>query len=138
MSDHAAVLFSNDAFYVAFATRDFEIMNQVWAHSTPVTCIHPGWELLAGRESVMESWQDILSSSNSPEIRCQDASAFVIGETAYVVCTEALKDKGYLIATNIFIQEDNLWKMVHHQAGAIPTPPNETATPPPPEPGSLI
>jgi hypothetical protein len=91
-----------------------------------------------GREAVMDSWQDILTSKNSPDIRCQDASASILGDTAYVVCTEVLKDKGYLIATNIFIREGNLWKMVHHQAGAIPAPQNEDETPPPPEPGSLI
>ena len=138
MSDQAAVLFANDAFYVAFATKDIDAMEQIWAKHIPITCLHPGWELLAGQETVMESWQDILSSSNSPEIRCQDASASVLGDIAYVVCTEVLKEQGYLIATNIFIREENLWKMVHHQAGAIPAPPNETETPPPPEPDSLI
>ncbi|MEL0106379.1 MAG: nuclear transport factor 2 family protein [Rhodospirillales bacterium] len=138
MSDQAAVLFANDAFYVAFATKDIDTMDQVWAQHTPVTCLHPGWELLVGREAVMDSWQDILTSKNSPDIRCQDASASILGDTAYVVCTEVLKDKGYLIATNIFIREGNLWKMVHHQAGAIPAPQNEDETPPPPEPGSLI
>jgi len=138
MSDHAAVLFANDAFYVAFATQDLEAMEHVWAQTVPITCLHPGWELLTGREIVMESWEGILSNANSPEIRCQDASASILGDTAYVVCTEVLKDKGYLIATNIFIREGNLWKMVHHQAGAIPAPEVETEFPPPPKPGSLI
>jgi len=138
MSDQAAVLFANDAFYVAFATKDFETMDQIWAQMTPVTCIHPGWELLAGRETVMDSWRDILASPNSPDIRCQDAGASVMGDTAYVVCTEILKDKGYLIATNIFIREGNIWKLVHHQAGALPAPPGETEMPPPPKPDSLI
>jgi hypothetical protein len=138
MSDHAAVLFANDAFYVAFATKDVDAMKIIWAQTMPITCLHPGWELLTGRETVMDSWDGILLNDNSPEIRCQDASASVLGDTAYVVCTEVLKDKGYLIATNIFIREGNLWKMVHHQAGAIQAPEEETELPPPPEPGSLI
>ena len=126
MPDQAAVLFANDAFYLAFATKDIAAMDQVWATNTPVTCIHPGWDMTAGRNAVMESWRDILASPNAPEIRSHNASVSVIGDTAYVVCTEILEDKGFLIATNIFVREGSLWKMVHHQAGAVPPPSKET------------
>ncbi|MEQ8193277.1 MAG: nuclear transport factor 2 family protein, partial [Rhodospirillales bacterium] len=62
---------------------------------------------------------------NAPEIRCHNASVSVIGDTAYVVCNEILKDKGFLIATNIFVREGSLWRMIHHQAGTAPPPPRE-------------
>ena len=50
MPEHAAVLFANDVFYLAFANQDFEAMQSIWAAKTPVTCIHPGWDVLSDRE----------------------------------------------------------------------------------------
>lgn len=121
MSEYVAVLFANEAFYLAFAGRDLEAMDHVWAARTPVTCIHPGWNLLCGRNEVMASWRAILGAAETVAIRCRDPSANVLGDTAYVTCYESL-DRGLLIATNIFAREDGAWKMVHHQAGAAPQP----------------
>ena len=42
--------------------------------------------------------------------------AFVLGAVAYVICFEDL-DGGYLVATNVFVREGSLWRMIHHQAG---------------------
>ena len=67
----------------------------------------------------MTSWQQILSSVHSPDIRCCNATAYVNDSVAYVVCHETLSNST-LIATNIFILEDNLWKLIHHQAGPTP------------------
>ena len=121
MSDYVAVLFANDAFYLAFTNRDMEAMDVAWSERPSITCIHPGWELLSGREDVIESWDAILSSGNSPSVAWHDASASVIGDMAYVVCYEELEG-AYLMATNIFTREDGVWKLVHHQAGAAPPP----------------
>jgi ketosteroid isomerase-like protein len=124
MSEHAAVLFANEAFYVAFAVCDFPAMDALWSRRPSVTCIHPGWSVLAGRDSVMESWRSILANPNAPRVGCRNAVAHVLGDTAYVVCYEAI-DGSFLIATNVFVREDGGWKMVHHQAGATPPPPPE-------------
>jgi ketosteroid isomerase-like protein len=124
MSEQAAVLFANEAFYVAFAVCDFSAMDALWSRRWSVTCIHPGWNVLAGREPVMESWRAILSSPNAPRVGCRNAVARVLGDTAYVICYEAI-DSSFLVATNVFAREDGGWKMVHHQAGATPSPPLE-------------
>lgn len=121
MSAHVAVLFANDAFYLAFATRDLAAMDALWARRAPVSCIHPGWNLLAGRDEVMRSWQAILGSPNSPKIKCRNPEARLNGTTAYVVCYEEVA-QGFLVATNIFVREDDAWKVVHHQAGATSPP----------------
>lgn len=128
MPEHAAVLFANDAFYLAFANRDLVAMDDIWSKGTPVTCIHPGWAPLDGRDAVMESWQAILSSPSSPNITCQNAEARILGDVACVICHEVL-DQGVLVATNIFVREGDGWKIIHHQAGASP-PPEEEAEPP--------
>ena len=124
MSEHAAVRFANEAFYIAFAGRDMEAMEALWARRAAVSCIHPGWGPLAGREAVLESWRAILSQSQSPRVQCRNQEAHVLGDVAYVVCHEALT-QDFLVATNIFVREDGAWKMVHHQAGPAPPPPED-------------
>ena len=122
MSQQVAVLFANEAFYVAFAACDYRAMDALWSGRDRVSCIHPGWNALAGRDPVMESWRAILANPGAPRIGCRNAVAHVLGDTAYVVCYEAI-DGGFLVATNVFVREGGDWMMVHHQAGAAPPPP---------------
>jgi hypothetical protein len=119
-----AVLFANEAFYAAFTSRDLEAMNKVWSERDTITCIHPGWTALLGREAVMESWRAILTNPQSPQVNVSGAAATVLGEVAYVICYEHLSD-AVLVATNIFVREAGWWRLVHHQAGTSP-PPAET------------
>ena len=116
MSDADAILFANEAFYRAFADRDSEAMLELWSRTAPVACVHPGWGALFGYEAVMESWLGIIRNPQSPAILCHDAHARQYGDTAAVICFEEIQGN-YLIATNLFIREGRLWKMVHHQAG---------------------
>ncbi|MDX1423604.1 MAG: nuclear transport factor 2 family protein, partial [Kiloniellales bacterium] len=52
MSQAAAVLFVNEAFYAAFRDRDFATLEALWARRAPVACIHPGWQALDDREEI--------------------------------------------------------------------------------------
>lgn len=113
---HAAVLAANEAFYRAFAARDLAAMDRVWAREAAVACVHPGWAPLFGRDAVMESWAGILGNPSSPNIRCLQAQASVYGEIAMVLCYEVV-ERGYLVATNLFVHEGGVWKLFHHQAG---------------------
>ena len=135
MNDEQAVLFANEAFYRAFDDGDAGAMDDVWARDAPVACIHPGWGAISGRENVMESWRAILTGSNRPAIESLAATAFVYGDTAFVICYESL-DEGLLIATNVFVREEGAWKMVHHQAG--PSAPPEIEEPDDDEPATLV
>jgi ketosteroid isomerase-like protein len=110
------VLSANSAFYAAFRARDLDAMRGLWATEHFVACVHPGWHVLYGRDEVMASWEAILGSEESPPIRCQDATAIVLGDSAFVTCTENL-DGTELVATNVFAQENGSWKLVHHHAG---------------------
>jgi ketosteroid isomerase-like protein len=116
MSQHDAVLFANEAFYLAFSSRDMAAMTDMWATRVPVSCIHPGWAPLLGRDDVLQSWEGIFSGEAPPPITCHGARAHVYGDTATVLCYERIPEN-YLIATNIFVREGGLWKIVHHQAG---------------------
>ena len=125
MSEREAVLFANDAFYLCFVGEDVDGMDALWASDAPVTCIHPGWEALYGREEVLESWRSIIAGG-APNIRCREPEVSIYGDFANVICFEEM-DGGYLIATNTFVREAGQWKMVHPQAGPTRGKPAEGA-----------
>ena len=116
MSDRDALLFANEAFYRAFADRDAAAIDAVWATRAPVACIHPGWGVVEGRAEVMKTWAAIVANPDSPAIVCRGARAYPHGDAGFVVCYERIGGQ-YLTATNLFVREGRMWKMVHHQAG---------------------
>ena len=118
MTDSDAVLAANLEFYRAFAARDLAAMDALWARQAPVACVHPGWPALTDRDAVMDSWQGILANPDAPRITCFDERVMLYGDTALVLCEEEL-DGGTLIAGNLFVREDGIWRIAHHQAGQL-------------------
>lgn len=118
MTDQDAVLAANLEFYRAFATRDLAAMAELWAKAAPVACLHPGWAALKDRDAILESWRGILSNPDAPRIACYDEEVFVYGEVALVLCEEELEG-GTLAASNLFVREDDMWRLAHHHAGQI-------------------
>lgn len=117
-TDEDAVLHANAAFYEAFARGDADAMDALWAARAPIACIHPGWDALRGRSSVMASWRAILSGQSGTPIRFSSPTAHVLGDSAFVVCHEMIEGTR-LVATNTFVREDERWKLVMHQAAPI-------------------
>ena len=112
------VLAANEAFYRAFNQKDPEAMDAVWARSDSVSCTHPGWNLLTGRDRVMESWRGILTNPGQPKIVTGGATVRFFGNAAVVLCRELVAGSP-LAATNIYVREDDSWKLVHHQSGPV-------------------
>lgn len=110
------VLLINSAFYDAFAAGDFLAVKDIWSKNHQTSVIHPGSAALHGQKAVMMSWELIFKNSGPHDIKCINEKVYLIGESAYVVCSEIFPE-GQLIATNIFVLEDGGWRMVHHQAG---------------------
>ena len=127
-----AIIDANLEFYEAFANGDVAAMASVWSYSHPISCIHPGWQILRGRDQVMSSWRAILGNAGAPLIRCSDAEVVVIDQVAIVTCIEHVDD-GQLVATNTFAFEDGFYKLVHHQAGAYAVRPLPGEWSPPPD-----
>jgi ketosteroid isomerase-like protein len=130
------VLRANREFYRAFASGDFVAMDRVWADHRELLCVHPGWELLRGRERVMASWRGILR--RPLPVRARDEVVELSGEVAVVACVEVLPE-AELAATNVFVLEQGRWRMLHHHAGLIarslePDDPDDESEPEPDEP----
>ena len=114
------VLTANRAFYDAFNLRDVAAMEALWADRDDIACVHPGWGALRGKEHVLGSWNAILGSMESPQIVGTDETVHIVGNTAFVVCNEAVDgEPPQLVATNVFVQAGNSWLLVHHHASPI-------------------
>ena len=113
-----AVIAANEAFYAAFNAKDIEAMDAVWAVSDEASCIHPGWNVLRGRETVLDSWRNILSNTGQPKIVSGGAEVIFAGDAAIVICRELVAGMP-LAATNVFVREDGDWKLLHHQSGGV-------------------
>ena len=115
-------LFANDAFYLAFAARDIDHMDALWARDSPVICLHPGWPALTSRAKIIASWQRILGNPQQQPIDVYNAEALAFADAVAVVCYEEL-DGNVMVATNLFITENDRTVLVHHQAGPCGQPP---------------
>ncbi len=114
----AALLSANEAFYDAFDTADLDAMSALWAAEHDVACLHPGAPPIFGRDAVLKSWFDILGAPQRPAIQCTEARAIAFHRSGIVICREVLSG-GLLMATNIFVLEHDVWRIVHHQAGPL-------------------
>jgi ketosteroid isomerase-like protein len=112
-----AILAANAAYYRAFSTGDFAAMTGIWADDG-VSCIHPGWPALVGRDDILDSYRGILASRTRPRIAHQDDTVIVTGDEGRVLCVEIVEGAA-LAATNIYRRVGHAWRMVHHQASPI-------------------
>src|SRR5579883_658241 len=129
MSDDDAILAVNSAYYRPFSSRDFIAMSRIWPVDG-VSCVHPGWPPLIGRNDVIESYRNILANENRVRIAHQDDAAIVTGDEARVLCIEVV-DGAALAATNVYRRVGGAWRMVHHQASPIAMMADESDDPPP-------
>lgn len=117
--DHEAILAANRAFYAAFSRRDFEALAEMWATTVPVACVHPGQPPMLDRDSILRSWQAILRNPSAPRAGVSDEFVIARNGLAIVICREILP-AGQLIATNGFVREGEVWRIVHHHAAPAP------------------
>ena len=79
---------TNARFYRALESRDLEAMDAVWLHADYVRCIHPGWCLLGGWDTVRRSWEAIFKDSRELRFTLSDLQIQVEGDLAWVTGTE--------------------------------------------------
>jgi hypothetical protein len=128
MSDETSLLAANASYYRAFIEGDMDSMSALWGEED-VTCIHPGWPALIGREVVLASYRDILRNPMQEPIVRRNERALISGADGRVLCVEVVGGAA-LVATNWFRLVDGAWRLVHHQASPLAA---VAAEPPPPE-----
>jgi ketosteroid isomerase-like protein len=114
----AAVLAANEAFYRAFAGKDFAAMDALWARDAPVACIHPLGELLTSRDDIMATWLGILHNPDQPRVVGASEQVTLVGDLGFVVGREFVAGSA-IVATNIFVREEGVWRMAHHHSSPM-------------------
>ena len=117
MTEDDALRAANVAYYRAFARRDAEAMARIWAQ-VGVSCVHPGWPPIFGREAVLASYRDIFKNPFQEEIEASAETLIRAGNHGRVVCLEKVGE-ALLVATNWFQRVNTDWRLVHHQASPL-------------------
>jgi uncharacterized protein (TIGR02246 family) len=130
------VLAANRAYYDAFEALDFARMARIWSDDAPLSCVHPAWELIEGRDEVLASWRRIFASTSEIRFALRDLHVYVAGDTGWVVLIEQIETRhgeervaASAQATNVFVREADGWRLVHHHSAPI----RIAAEPPQPE-----
>lgn len=120
-------------FYAAFEAGDFDRMSAVWAdgpYAGGVSCVHPGWTMLRGREEVLRSWALIMANTTYIQFVLTDVETDVYGDHAVVTCKENVltadedTETGFLaggsiVATNVFVRSDGEWRLLVHHGSPV-------------------
>jgi uncharacterized protein (TIGR02246 family) len=117
MTEDEALRAANAAYYLAFARRDSDAMARLWAQEG-LSCIHPGWPPLFGRDAVLASYRDIFRNPLQEEIELSAETVIRAGNDGRIVCLERVGG-ALLVATNGFRRVDSDWRLVHHQASPL-------------------
>lgn len=125
--EQEAVLEANKNFYRAVQSLNMEEMDAVWLQDDSVRCVHPGWDLLEGWDAIRESWQRIFEDTRYVRLSVSLQSVHVEGSVAWVVCSEKISsasegvfENALVQATNIFVEHDSTWYLVHHHGSHMP------------------
>jgi ketosteroid isomerase-like protein len=128
LGDADSVRRANRAFYDAFESLERERMAEVWLRSPRVQCTHPGWKRISGFEGVLESWARIFENTLSMRFTIEDEEIALMGDLAWVVCTEAIRSQtldgpavSRVEATNVFERHGDRWLLVHHHGSPLLT-----------------
>jgi ketosteroid isomerase-like protein len=131
MTDEDSILAANASYYRAFAKAGIASMSAIWAEAD-VSCIHPGWPVLIGRENVLRSYVDIFRNPMQEPLEHQKHRMIVSGDDGRVFCVEIV-GRTALAATNWFKNIDGAWRLIHHQASPIAAPIEENDIQPSPK-----
>ena len=113
------VLRANHEFYSAFRSGDYARMDALWAQRHDVSVWHPNWDGIQGRDAVMASWFEVMVVAEPPMVTVRDECVVITGRRAMVLCTECF-DVTRIVASNLFVLEEDAWRLTHHQATHLP------------------
>jgi ketosteroid isomerase-like protein len=127
MEESDALRETNARFYRALEALDLDAMDELWLHEPWVRCVHPGWDVLVGWESVRQSFQQIFASTRWMRVTATGVEVLAFGGVGIVSCSENITaknedDVGLAVAhaTNIYLFSGDSWRLFHHHASPAP------------------
>ncbi len=125
----------NKRFYESICTSNLSMMEDLWAKTQDVKCIHPGCSIIMGWEKIRESWQKIFNSGGFANTEVSNVYIEVNDSSAWLNCTERIsyvvRDQVIITVvqtTNIFEVNKEQWNVVLHHASPMPIPRSEFST----------
>lgn len=130
--DIAAIETVNQAFYTAIEDADLDKMTEIWAEDTlegRVSCVHPGWSMLAGRAEVLRSWALIMANTTYIQFVLTDVQTTVLGDLAVLTCVENILTAGEegessfaagkVVASNVYVRSGRGWRLWMHHGSPV-------------------
>lgn len=122
--DDKAIAQVNVDFFRAFEEGNPEKIAMLWASTVPISCVHPGWQPVVGREAVLASFVSILAKTAGVRFSLRNMQIFLWCECAWVLLLEEwsplLRDGEsppiILQTTHILVEEERRWKLTHRHA----------------------
>jgi len=132
VTDDEAVSAANTEFYAAIEAGDVARIAAVWDDADDISCVHPGWPAVRGRSRVLRSWAVIMANTAYIQFFVTDARATVEGDVGIVTCEHSLLarttdeetglgETARVVATNVFRQRDDGWRLWAHHASPVAT-----------------
>lgn len=127
--DTDAVVEANALFYRALSALDLDAMREVWHTVAQAVCVHPGWPMILGWDSIEESWSRIFQSTEELQVEPVGVRVQLVGTVAIVTCGEVIRPGGSgedepgaggAHATNVFVWEGGRWRLLVHHASPVP------------------
>ena len=113
------------AFYQAFEQGDHEAMNALWENSDDIVCVHPMGAALRGAQAVHDAWREILSTEMKMRFAVEEIHVTRAGPIAIHIVKEHIAVPGGkavapMMATNIYREGADGWRMILHHASPSP------------------
>jgi uncharacterized protein (TIGR02246 family) len=110
------------AFYAAFQTLDIALMGAVWTEDSSPVCLHPGGDLLQGRGEILNSWREILTGAERPDLHYRVIQRTAAEGLAVHLVEELIRpsrsreEPNRILATNVYRHTAEGWQMTAHHA----------------------
>jgi ketosteroid isomerase-like protein len=125
--EHISPEAAEQAFYEAFARADLEAMMSVWDTSDDIVCIHPLGPRLQGQATVRQSWQQIFNAESALQFKVSALHSIAEHDLVVRLVYEHITVRNAaeqptqpIIATNIYRNGPQGWRMVLHHASPGP------------------
>lgn len=109
-------------FYEALQQGDLARLMAVWADDDEVVCVHPGGARVVGAAGIRASFEAIFSAGGVPAVPEQVRRLRSLGVAVHhlvervPVPGEQGPTDAFVLATNVYVQTAQGWRMVAHHA----------------------